>query len=72
MGSARTTHTRSAPSPADPARADVVAVHFASTAHRHRYGVLTSDETDLKSVADAFSGDLIAALDEALRRHLAL
>jgi predicted nucleic acid-binding protein len=32
---------------------DVVDVHVVATAHRHRFGVLTSDENDLKPIADA-------------------
>lgn len=32
---------------------DVVDVHVVATAHRRRFGVLTSDENDLKPIADA-------------------
>jgi predicted nucleic acid-binding protein len=32
---------------------DVVDVHVVATAHRRRYGVLTSDENDLKAIAEA-------------------
>ena len=31
---------------------DVVDVHVVATAHRHRFGVVTSDEGDLKPIAD--------------------
>lgn len=32
---------------------DVVDVHVVATAHRRRFGVITSDEGDLKPIADA-------------------
>ncbi len=32
---------------------DVVDVHVVATAHRRRFGVITSDEDDLKPIADA-------------------
>ena len=53
---------------------DVVDVHVVATAHRRRFGVLTSDENDLKPIADALRPRvpvfhvLRAALSHAFRR----